>query len=609
VRNKVAIFFKYYVFWIVFFIIQKPLFMLWQHRLIGDARAIDWLLVPFHGLPLDLCVASYIMAIMGLLLCVSCWVPSKFILQMRDVLTGIVLFVSILVMLGDNACFPSWGYHLNRDVFTYLASPKEALACAPWWIWTLGILALAILWGLWWWIYKVLFHSNDAQWLSDENGFGPINRVRQTAIVFCLTILLFLPIRGSWTVSTMNTGRVYYSEHRILNLAAVNPLFNIVESMCAEHSLSDVYCYMSSADAQNITDDLFLNGSSSVVMDTILATNRPDIVLIILESFTQNAVDAGATPNLSSLAQEGVYFSNMYAASYRTDRGIVALLSGFPGCAAYSIMRVPDKSAQLPQIGQVLKKEGYQLKFFYGGDEDFTNMRSYLLCGGFENRIADRDFDVSDRLTKWGVPDHILFSRASKEISHRSVSAPPSFDVLLSLSSHEPFEVPYQHFQNKYLNAVAYTDSCLGAFVDSLRLSPRWDKTLVVMVADHGFPYPYDLQGFSPSRYRIPFVLAGGAVKGHREIITCCQQVDWIPTILNQMNLDASEFVFAKDVLNQDISPFAYYHFMDGFALIKDSTAVIYDAAGKNAIEGNNSQLLRQAQAVSQIIMETINNL
>ena len=85
---------------------------------------------------------------------------------------------------------------------------------------------------------------------------------------------------------------------------------------------------------------------------------------------------------------------------------------------------------------------------------------------------------------------------------------------ILTLSSHEPFEVPYtSDFSHPYLNSVAYTDSCLGAFVASLKENPLWDSTIVILSPDHGYPYPNGVTRYDPLRYRIPMAIIGGAVK------------------------------------------------------------------------------------------------
>ena len=595
-KDRIRLFFTYYLFWIVFFVVQKPLFMIWQHRLLGEMAWSDWFLVPWHGLPLDLSTAAYITVLYGLLLIASVWVKWPIIEKIADGITAVLLTIALWVVLGDNGAFPSWGYHLDKDLFAYLQSPKEVLACAPWWLWGVGVMAFALLFSGWWFLYRYLFRKAPEP--SESIG----RKIASTAVMLLLTALLFLPIRGSVTVSTMNTGRVYYSDNRMLNLAAINPVFNIVESLSEKRLDSKRYTYMSDDECEAYVKRILSVSNTST--ETLLTTTRPNIVLCILESFSSNAWEV--MPNMQKLAAEGVYFNRAFANSYRTDRGVMAVLGAYPGCATTSVMMVPSKSQQLPQVGQVLKRNGYDLKFYYGGDEDFTNMRSYLVTGGFEQRVCDHDFPLAQRRSKWGVPDHILFDFAAHDILQRQQTIDQRYlNIILSLSSHEPFEVDYHHYRSGYLNAVAYTDSCLGAFVDTLRTSPVWDSTLIVLVADHGYPYPDGVRNYDTLRYHIPIVFTGGAVKQPRVISTLCSQIDWVPTLLHQMNLDASDFTYAKDILAPEHNAFAYYHFVDGFAYMDSTGTTIFDAAvDKPIMESNPSNdRINKAKAFTQYIM------
>ena len=498
-KDRILYLIKYYFFWVVFFMVQKPIFMIWQYRLMGDIRWYDWISVPWHGLPLDLSVAAYIGMLGGLLLCISVWIDWRPLRYIIDIFTGLLLGVGLWVMLGDNGCFPAWGYHLDRTILVFLQSPREVLACAEWWVWALGCVGFAGLFTLWWFAYRWWMRRVPQDMRHDTLS----RRSVTTVVMVLMTGVLFLPLRGSLTVSTMNTGRVYFSDNQMLNMAAINPVFNIVESLGENTFDVNKYTYMPTDEAKALVDELYEADDATQV--SFLRTSRPHIVLCILESFSMNAWDY--MPHLQELAQEGLFFSNTYANSYRTDRGVVAVMSAFPGQPTSSLMTVPYKSQHLPQIGRDLKNEGYSLKFYYGGDEDFTNMRSYLTNGGFEDRICDSDFPVSERLSKWGVPDHIVFKRAAEEIVAHQQATDKTFDVVLSLSSHEPFDVPSHRYEHPYLNAIVYTDSCIGALTDYLRQNGCWDNTLMVFVADHGYPYPDGLPNYDTLRYHIPLVM------------------------------------------------------------------------------------------------------
>lgn len=600
-KQRLLLFFKYYLFWIVLFQLQKLFFILVQYKLMGDISLSDCLQVMAHAFPLDLSVASYITAVFGLLLVVSNWVNIRVIQCISHVFTAIVLAIVVFVLIGDNSTFSFWGYHWDKSIFTFLQSPQEVLACAVWWQWILVTILFLL-----WFVACGFVYLKWLKWDKVELESRTTTRLWQTGVWLLITAFLFLPMRGSVTVSTMNTGRVYFSNNQMLNQAAVNPLFNIIESLSENTFDLNKYTYMSSVEAQQLTQQL-LPTDRWTHTEEVFATQRPNIVLVILESFSTNALDA--MPNLMRLAQEGIYFSNAYSSSYRTDRGIVSLMSAFPGQPTSSLMTVPSKSRNLPQIGKALKQEGYLLNFYYGGDEDFTNMRSYLIDGGFEKRVVDKDFPIQDRMSKWGAHDHIVLERASREIRQRYTQYPDNqyFDVILTLSSHEPFDVPFtSDFSHAYLNSVAYTDSCLGAFVDSLKQHPLWDSTIVILSPDHGYLYPNGIANYNPLRYRIPMAIIGGAVQQPMQVPTLCSQIDLVPTVLHAMGLDAEAYPFSKNILDSTQTEFAFYAFNDGFALLTPQDTIIVDAKANMLLHGNNEFLNQQAHAFMQCIMEEI---
>lgn len=603
-RERIFCLLRYYLFWVLFFAIQKPVFLVWQHSLMGDISAMDWLRVIWHGLPLDLSVAAYISMAFGLILCVGVWLRPRVTQILTDVLTGICLFLALWTMLGDNGCFPSWGYHLDKSIFVYLASPREALASAEWWVWVLGLIAFLSLFPVTFLAYRKLTNLKS---LYSIQSIG--TKSLSTLILLVLTGVLFLPARGSVTVSTMNTGRVYFSDNQMLNQAAVNPLFHIIESLSEQTFDTAKYTYLTSSEAADALAQLY-TPKAKQPQDNLTERTADHVIFIILESFSLNAWSA--MPNVQRLAAEGISFTNAYASSYRTDRGVVATLSGFPGQPTSSLMTAPSKTAHLPNLGLSLSAAGYETHFFYGGDEDFTNMRSYLIAGGFHQRVSDKDFPLSDRLSKWGVPDHILFPYATDCLTANSLLPNhKSLDVILSLSSHEPFDVPYHHLDHPYLNSIAYTDSCLGSFVETLSQSSEWCNTLLVLVPDHGYPYPDGLQNFRPERYRIPMVIAGGAITEPREVNTLCSQIDLVPSLLALMGLDYTAYRFGKNALAADCPEFAFFSFNDGFGLIHNTDTVVIDARADQPLIRSTQESSTEtlSRAMMQSIMQCIDSL
>lgn len=595
-KERVIGFIKTYCLLICIFVVQKPLFMMYYRSQYTDVSWMDWFNVVWHGLPLDLSLAGYLTAIPGFLFIVSAWSLSN---TLHRIWCGYFLFVSVLLSIiftVDLGLYEYWGFRLDATpLFYFFSSPKDAVASVSIWMVLGGIVAMAIYAAILYNIFKAVL-LRKKQLLQMKL---PYRRLRVSGILLLLTGLLFIPIRGGFTVSTMNVGKVYFSPNQKLNHAAINPAFSLMESLSKQKDFGSQYRFMEASEADKIFEGLVdpaVSGETVVVVDslrqsadslhTLFNTKRPDVLFVILESFSSKLMTSlGGEPNiavhLDSLSKEGVLFTNFYANSFRTDRGLVAILSGYPAQPTTSIMKYPRKTQSIPAIAGSLKKEGYATKYYYGGDADFTNMRSYLISSGFENIISDQDFPVSERLSKWGAHDELVFKRLLEDLKTESIENKekntPHFRVLQTSSSHEPFEVPYHRLDNNRLNAFAYTDSCVGDFVKQFRKLPQWKNTVIVFVPDHLGAYPEHLNNLSVERYQIPLLMVGGAIRNPRKVETYGSQQDIAATLLSQLAIPHNEFTFSKDMLNPNSPHFAFFTVPDAFGLVTADNQVIFN--------------------------------
>lgn len=179
------------------------------------------------------------------------------------------------------------------------------------------------------------------------------------------------------------------------------------------------------------------------------------------------------------------------------------------------------------------------------------------------------------------MPDHHVFNALYTEIEKQQTF--PFLKVIQTQSSHNPFDVPYKsHHTDPYFNSVAYTDSCLGDFMSRFRNLPQWNNTIVVFVPDHAMRYPYDLDNRSVDRYKIPLIIAGGAIKGPQKIEQYASQTDIAATLLYQLNIDARSFTFSRNILNTNNTHFGFFTFKDGFGMVSTENEYVYDnEAGK----------------------------
>lgn len=227
------------------------------------------------------------------------------------------------------------------------------------------------------------------------------HRMRHSLILLLLTALLFIPIRGGFTVSTTNTGKAYFSQNAFLNHAAVNPMFSLFESLTHQEDFASQYRYMPEEEANKLFAQMVSSSDQNtypLLNEEARKNGKPDILIIIMESFANDIMPSVGTHKdvavcLDSIAQKGIFFPRFYSNTFRTDRGLVAVLSGYPAQPTTSIMRYPAKSAQLPSLARSLAKaKHYGNAYYYGGDVDFANQRSWLVSQGYERIISDSDF-------------------------------------------------------------------------------------------------------------------------------------------------------------------------------------------------------------------------
>ncbi len=578
-KRRLISFVKYFIYWVLLFAIMKLFFMLYHWNISKDFEPIQWLKVIYHGKILDFSMAGYLTVIPGLLLIASSWIKPILIKKALIVYHAIMLFIAILIYTVDLELYSYWGFHLDNTVFFYLETPKDAAASMTTTLIFFEVTLFLLMFACFFYLFLRLFKNDFINYTK--------TKVASPIILFICTVFLFYPIRGGFNVSTMNIGKAYFSDKMFLNHCAINPTFFFMQSFFRQKIDVSRYTYMDNKEAVATCRELLFQ-KEKVNTDTLLRTSRPNVILIILESFSSTITAPlgglpDVAPNLNRYCEEGILFTNMYASSFRTDRGLVSILSGYPGQPTSSIMRYPAKTQTLPFFSKDLLNEGYDLKFYYGGDEDFTNMRSYLIAGGFKNRISDKDFPLKDKMSKWGAHDHLVFNKLKEELNKDTPQ--PFLKTLLTQSSHEPFKVPgSKKFDDLYLNSIAYSDSCLGDFLDTFKKSPLWDNTLIILTPDHGMKYPTTMLNHIPERYDIPVLWLGGAIKGPRKIETVASQIDIAPTLLAQLGLNTDSYTFGKNILGKGVKPFAFYSFIDGFGFMTPDSRVVFDCQANKVI-------------------------
>lgn len=594
----------YFLTVLLMFVCQKPLFMLYNEAVEKGLGIGDFCQVILHGMSLDATTAGYLTVFPFLCILISVWLK-KF--PLKRIMLPYYIIVSILITLAfvvDMALYPFWGFKLDASIFLYLDSPKEALASV-----SMGFVLLRVALIL----LLVVFHV----WLMGKVTPSRLKTVSRkgwgTGGMLLLGGILFVIIRGGVTESTSNVGQVYFSNDQFLNHSAVNPNFSLLSSMGKSKDFASEFNFFEEEQRAALFEGLYsVEDGDSIV--NVLNTQRPNILIILMEGMGAAFVEPlgglpDVTPNLNRLSEEGVFFTQCYANSFRTDRGTVCALSGYLGLPTASVMKIPAKSRTLPAISEELVRAGYETDFLYGGDINFTNMKSYLLSKGYQKLTADTDFSLSEQTTNaWGVNDDITFDYLYNQLKDRKGG--PWMTTFLTLSSHEPFDVPYNRLSEKIPNAFAYTDDCLGKFIDKLKQTPVWDNLLVVCIPDHGFRYPKEYVDRGGEFSHIPMLWLGGALKRPMKVDKIMNQTDMAATLLGQLGLDHSMFTFSRNVLGSGYTyPFSFHCYGSGFAF-RDSTGVsAYDTkAGQVSYEEptGSEERLDKGKAILQSVYDDL---
>ena len=601
-RKTILIFFKIYLLYIVIFILQKPLFMMYYHELYKGIHLYEYFTVMLHGLKLDASVAGYLTILPGLFLIVSLWVKPKFMTGIERIYYAFISVAISIIFVSDLGLYHAWGFRLDATPLLYIRYPKDAMASVNWPIVLAGVISIILISIFLYFVFeKLIVQENKKRNTTTA-------KIPTAVTLLLLTGILVIPIRGGFDVSTMNTGEVYFSNNMELNHAAINPVFSLVESLTLEQHFDKQYRFMDAAQAKKQFAEL-VDKPASKDIPSLFRVEHPNVVFVVLESFMSKDLESlgglpGIAVRMNGLCKEGVIFTNFYANSFRTDRGLVSIFSGYPGQPTTSIMKYTRKCQSLPSIPKTLKKAGYNLEYYYGGDVDFTNMRSYLVSMGIDKIISDKDFLLKDRMNKWGVPDHLVFNWIISDLARDQKE--PFMKIILTLSSHEPFEVPFHKLKNPYLNSVAYTDSCLGQFIDRFRQTRYWKNSIVVLVPDHAMRYPENLDIRSRERHQIPLLIIGGAVKTPMIIDAYASQIDIATTLLSQLNLPHEDFRFSKNILNPASPHFGYFTYPNGFGMLTPQNQYIFDCESKTTFmnAGHKDENKKKAEAFLQTLYD-----
>jgi phosphoglycerol transferase MdoB-like AlkP superfamily enzyme len=560
-KRSIFYFLRYYLFWFLYFLGFKLLFLFYNYESSFQLGLTDFFGAVLWGFRMDLSAAGYLSVLPGLMMALSPLFPLERVEKLVRYYTLLMLVLVTMMGVFDFALFPSWGCRLNGQILPYLSEPSEMLSSVSFWE-ILGILAFEIGIAL-------------VSYLAYRRLFPPVatrrkpEPLRKIPYMLGLTALLILPVRGSLNTAPLNFSSVCFSEVSFANQAAYNFFWSFSYALLNNETNRNPVHYMTEDAAKEALTGVEELSQVAVPKYIHSKDKQPiNVVLVILESFSNRVIEPlgglkGITPRINAFCKEGLVFSSFYATGSRSDKGISSLLASYPALlGASSVLLYPDKLRKMDLLPTAFGQHDYDLSFYYGGDPDFYNQKMLIMQAGIRKMVSRSSFPLSvSTLQKWGAPDAYLFERAAADFS---AVRKPFFSIIYTLSSHEPFDIPdYKKIPGKggrerYLNAASYTDACLGSFIDQMKKLPSWRNTLVVITADHTSRQPGPTTVDEPETYRIPMIWVGGVVDSVKTVENICMQTDLMPTLLQQLGWKTKPTLFAKNIFGP--RQYAFYY-------------------------------------------------
>ena len=526
-----------------------------------------------YGMKADQIMSAYLMlppAILGLVLCLAgCGINiTGFCVRILMVLQ---LIPMALLGWGEMEFFSYFRDRYNGLATEFTAMPQVILQT----IWDrfhpIAILFLTI--------FTIVFFY-WALLVSQRKLAAKTSRTVASACILVTIALAILIVRGGWGLVPARLGGVYFSSNVAANQLALNGVVAFA---------NEFQFYGEAGQHEYYPEELALERARSILrnpnerytrsatdplekmaepqMPSMLATDKPNIVLILMESLS--AQDVGllggplaATPEFDRLSKDGFLYTRYYSQGMRTGRALFSVLAGTPAPPGSNIFKYSAGRRTFTTIATLLKPAGYRCSFVYGGDLDFESMDGFLKQNGFDELIGVSDF-AGGRLwqwrTKWGVPDHIVFDRMHEMLSERNS---PNFIVTLTLSNHPPYRLPPEGprpFHGPLAderNAIAYSDWALGRFIEKARLAPYFKKTLFIITGDHGEVYE-GVPSSDLTIFHVPCLFYGPDVlkvpPARIDALAC--HSDLATTIIGLLGFSARYSFWGRDLMHQPDTP------------------------------------------------------
>lgn len=481
----------------------------------------------FNALRFDAQVAAYVIALPSVVyLVVSVWAffdsragfrrhVVKFLRWWFTVAAVLITVVEII----DLGFYRNFGTHINVVFFDFFNEGPWGLMIAMVEDYPVAWFALIIA------VIGVLAYLAVRCLVRETSTGRPSSVVRATALMIVYLAFVFLCMRGSADIYPLQIEDTVVSADERVNGMIPNGVYMLKKAwsdktkafvMKSERQLLNEYGFKSVEEAQevygrgkNVHDALF-----RIAADT-LSAERPDIVLVIAESWSGHLmdVDESLVGNMRRHIDDDIMFRRFQSVCNGTIATIERITVGTPFVRVFSSKW---RYKQMPtSIALPFNNSGYRTVMMTGMDQAWENCGEALAAQGFSKVIGKYELmhdHPEYRSNHVGVYDHHLLNSVLEQLQDRTTSAVadtaacrPKFILAITTTNHPPFEMPEdvklpplndkvykkdcwakpRNVVEKYLRGYQYENHALAEFMIKLKKSPAADNTIVMITGDH----------------------------------------------------------------------------------------------------------------------------
>jgi Sulfatase len=232
----------------------------------------------------------------------------------------------------------------------------------------------------------------------------------------------------------------------------------------------------------------------------------PHVVLLILDEFPSDSllgrdgrIDAVRYPNFAALANDSVWFRNAASSYDSTTKAVPLILDGMaprPGTS-------PDRHGHPRSLFDMFHREGYRMVL----SEEASALCPPSMCRGGRSRrpaiipnlVAGRperyarwlrSIRASRRATFW--MKHLLLPHGPYlYLPSGARTRPRPRDLLPGMNTSPGFHDEFltRHNEQRYLLQLGFVDRLVGRLLRRLKEQGLYDRTLIVVTADHGISW------------------------------------------------------------------------------------------------------------------------